>query len=99
MSKRARKREVCSEQNLPPHVATPEEAAPVVQPEVPGLLERAAAKPDESPKVYDPDRRCPRCGSIRSTLLTTNPHAGGRVAWRKCKACLVSFKVEERLSR
>lgn len=99
MSKRARKRDGRGESNLPPHVATPEESAPLVQPEVPDLEVRAEGKPEEPEKVYLPDRQCPRCGSIRSKLTTTTPHADGRVAWRKCKSCLASFKVEERLSR
>lgn len=53
-----------------------------------------------APRVeYVRNSRCPRCKSVRSWLLRTDPDpAGGdRIAIRRCKACHNQYRqVEER---
>jgi transcription elongation factor Elf1 len=38
--------------------------------------------------------KCPHCGSVRSRCLWTEPLDGGdRIAYRRCRGCLSSFRV------
>lgn len=80
--------------NVPEHVQVPEAVIDTRPVEV---ETREAAKPEPEPEraVYATERKCPRCGSIRSRLLTSQPNAAGRIAYRRCKACGIAYKVME----
>lgn len=78
--------------NVPEHVQVPEAVIDTRPVEVEA---REAAKPEPERAVYATERKCPRCGSIRSRLLTSQPNAAGRIAYRRCKACGIAYKVME----
>lgn len=82
--------------NVPEHVQVPEAVIDTRPVEV---ETREVAKPEPERAVYATERKCPRCGSIRSRLVKTEPCGEGRIAWRGCKACGGSFKVFESTSR
>jgi len=74
--------------------------APKAEPTgLPGQQETERVVRDESPIVMKAHQFCPRCNSVQSNLVRTEPGPDGRMEYRKCLVCLLRYRAWDPLRR
>ncbi len=63
-------------------------------PQEPEPVGKAPENPDEIRDIEGTDRRCPRCGSIRTERLSGLLKCRGSIYhYRRCKVCAAHYRV------